>query len=243
MAKGDISRFPLSSNGHEVYDVVYVGEIIPQYMSNDISNILLNEYVFVFSTMLRGCKGSSFYGHVEIDFMRHELISSFNGRIRERGSFHVLDKENLNINEFLEIVQEDTEYGKQIIANLRSQSISDSDGNVTYIRDFRVSLVKENNHNGFANLPKLELGPEFEAKLKWDLARKHLDYLDTGSSVLLGLVNLNHSESEHSESINKVREIVEQEEELAKVEHKRAFNNYLSIRSNLMYICKGTEGL
>lgn len=238
--KANISRFPLGGNGSEVYDIVYLGEVILSYANSNISKLLLDEYVFLFSTMLRQSKDSSWYGHVEIDFIKHELLSCFNETIRNRGSYHVLNEDTLKINDFLEIIQEKTDHGKQIIAHLKKQNILENH-KVRYTRDFKILLVKENNHNGFDNLPVLELGPEFQAKLDWDLAKERLHYLYTGSRVLEGLVYWNRSASEHTESIKKIQEILEQEIERAEMEREKAFNNYIRMRHDLLYIHKSLD--
>ncbi|WP_439875420.1 hypothetical protein ACSLGG_06695 [Bacillus mycoides] len=235
--KADMSRFPLGRNGREVYDVVYLGGAVPNYVKSNIPRLLFDEYVFLFTTMLRQNKDSSWYGHVEIDFMKHELLSCFNQTIRDRGNYHILSDSTLKINDFLEIVQEENDQGKQIIAHLKKQNIL-KDYEIKYTRDFKIILVKENNHNGFDNLPVLELGPEFQAKLDWDLAEERRDYLYTGSRAISGLSYRNKNDLGNAEVINKVEEILERDIKKAEEERNRAFDNYLSMKHDLLYVHK-----
>lgn len=237
----DISSFPLGMNGCEVYDIVYLGDIIPGYINSTIPRVLHDKYVFIFTTMLKQDRESYWYGHVNIDFMKHELLSCFNGKIRERGNKHVLGEQNLKLNDFLEIVHEETEHGKRIIAQLKNQNIIKNYKEVGYTRDFRILLVQENNPNNLDNIPILELGPEFSAKLYLDRAEERLNYLNTGSSVNDGLVYRNRRNSEDTESIKKVQDILKKEIENAKQEREQLFNNYLRIRNRLLYVHKSTD--
>ena len=237
----DISRFPLGMNGCEVYDIVYLGDIIPGYINSPIPTVLHDKYVFLFSTMLRQDKESYWYGHVNIDFMKHELLSCFNEQIRERGNKHILGDENLKLNDFLEIVHEETEHGKRIIAQLKNQKIIKNYKEVGYTRDFRILLVQENNSNNLDNIPILELGPEFSAKLDCDMAEERLNYLNTGSSVIDGRIYRNRRNPEDTKSIKKVQDILKKEIEDAKQEREQLFNNYLRIRNRLLYVHKSTD--
>ncbi|WP_271814149.1 hypothetical protein [Clostridium beijerinckii] len=236
--KPDISIFPLGMNGYEVYDIVYLGDLIPGYSNSPIPKVLHDEYVFIFTTLLNGKKESCHYGNVKIDFMKHELLSCFNSQIREKGNIHVLGKENLQINDFLEIVNEKTEHGRRIIAQLKNQKIIKNHTEVAYTRDFRVLLVQENNQDSLDNIPVLELGPEFRSKLDWDRAKEQVNELNTASGVLAGLSYRNRRNPEDTESIKKVQYVLKKEIEEAKQKSEELFDNHLRIKKNLLYVHK-----
>lgn len=241
LKKPDISCFPLGTNGCEVYDIVYVGDIVPNYINSSIPKVLCDEYVFLFTTMLNTNRESCSYGHVHIDFVKHELLSCFNYRIRERGNIHVLGKENLILNDFLEIVHEETDHGKHIIAHLKNQNIIKNHHEIDYKRDFRILLFQENNLNSYDNIPVLELGPEFNAKLDCDRADEHLDNLRTGSLLIRGLSYRNEKNNEVTESIKKVQDILEKEIKEAEQKQERLFDNYLRIIKSLLYVYKSND--
>jgi hypothetical protein len=60
---------------------------------------------------------------------------------------------------------------------------------VKYIRDFKILLVRDNGRNEYDNLPVLELGPEFQARLDYDWTDERTKYLRDGLFTLTRLSN------------------------------------------------------
>jgi len=241
--RGEMGRFPLGSNGREKYDVVYIGEVIPHYLNSDNSNLLNNNYVFLFSTMLDQSEDSEWYGHVDIDLIRHDLLSNFNYELRKRGRFHVLKKEPLILNDFLEVVPEETEHGIQITAHLKKQNILNKDYKVAMIRDFRVLLVRENNMSSYDNFPLLELGPEFQAEIDDKKANEHFYKLKNSLEVLKGLAYRNEKNSKIKDAIEVVESALAQDIQKAENERERAFKRYIDIKRSLKYIQKSLPNI
>lgn len=228
--KGEIGRFPMGRNGSEKYDLVYLGGIFPNLLDLEVYNLLFNDYVFLFSTRLNINKDSDVYGHVNIDLVKQDQLSYFNQHLRDKANYHIVEKEPIKINDFLEIIPEGTEHGVQVFAHLKMQNILNSNGKVTKRKNFRILLVRENN-NGFDNLPQLELGPEFQATVERDKAEERLSKLLNSSSVVSSLPN-----RKKGNAIEIVMESLNKEVDHAKKEYDQAFNNYLAYRRSLEYI-------
>ena len=238
VGRGEIGTLPLGRNGREKYDIVYLGGLIPNYSNSQIPNLFYNDYVFLFSThLLYTSEDSNWYGHVDIDLLRHDYLSYFNYDLRERGSFHVLTKEPLILNEFLEVRAEESEQGIQIIAHLKKQNILNKDHKVALSRDFHILLVKEN-RTFIDNLPILELGPEFQAKLKHDKALERLDELNSCLQTFRGLAYRNTENSEVEMGIEVAKTALGKDINEAEKEVNRAFNHCLNYRQELRYISK-----
>ncbi|AQR95589.1 hypothetical protein [Clostridium saccharoperbutylacetonicum] len=237
--KLNINDFPLTMNGYEVYDIVYLGDAMLNYSDSGISKVLKEEYVFVFVTLLTVEKDSHSYGNVKIEFVKHELLSCFNSRIRERGTIHILGKENLKINDFIEIVHEETDHGKRIVVELKNQNIMKNyHTEVAYKKDFRILLVQEND---FDNTPMLELGPEFSLKLEYDMAKVQVCKLRNALNVLGQISRKDGQNIDAVQLINKTKEILEKEIEDAKQKEEQLFNDYLGIMRNTLYIHKRAD--
>ncbi|MFD2130399.1 hypothetical protein ACFSKI_03955 [Pseudogracilibacillus auburnensis] len=237
--RGEMSRFPLGINGREKYDVVYVGDVIPNYLNSNIPSLLSNDYVFLFSTMMLNLSEEVHsYGHVYIDLVRHDQLSNFNYDLRARGNYHVLKKEPLILNDFLELVPEETEQGIQITAHLKKQNLINKDYKVVSIKDFRILLVRENNHITSDNFPTLELGPEFQATIEHEKTKERYHYLSSCSQVLSGVTYRNKTNSKVKDAIEVVGGALDKDIENVKNERERAFNRYIDIRNRLTYIHK-----
>lgn len=237
--RGEMSRFPLGINGREKYDVVYVGEVIPNYINSNIPSLFSDDYVFLFSTMMLNLSEEAHsYGHVNIDLVRHDQLSNFNYDLRERGNYHVLKREQLILNDFLEVVPEETERGIQITAHLKKQNMLTKDYKVASTRNFRVLLVRENNHKAYDNFPILELGPEFQATIEHEKANERFHDLRSCSQVLSGITYRNKRNSKVKDASEVIGAALDEDIEKAKNERERAFNRYIDIRNRLEYIHK-----
>lgn len=232
-----IDIFPIGIQGGEVYDIVYLGDIIPNYINSPIPKILTSEYVFLFTTMLNCNKDSYYYGHVTIHLLKHESLSYFNNEIRQRGNMHVMGRENLKINDFLEIVQEETEQGKQIIAKLKNQNIIRNYKEIVCKKNFRILLVRENSKNFIDNIPLLEFGPEFSLKLECDRADERVDELTNTEMILSALIHRNNIKLEDSKTKN-IKDMLEKEIEDARKKRDELFDKELRLRQKLLYIHK-----
>jgi len=234
-----MNSFPLGAKGADIYDVVFIGEAVPNHGISHIQNLLYNDYVFLFTTMLNQDADSYWYGHVNIDLVRHDHLSYFNERLRGKGSFHVLQNDSLNLNDFLEIVPEETENGIQIIAHLKKQKILGTDKTVKLVRDFRVLLFRENAGERFDNCtnPILELGPEFQAKIDLAEAEERCFELRRTSDILLGIEQSKKSKPE----LTSTMELVKAELMDAELRKKQEYERYLYFNRSLSYIHKRTN--
>jgi len=233
--RGQIGTFDLGRNGSEKYDVVYLGGLFQNFIDSEVYELLFNEYVFLFSTRLDTRKDSEVYGHVNIDLVRHDQFSYFNYHFRDKANYYVVEKEPIIINDFLEIIPKETEQGIQVIAHLKRQNTTSSIGKS--IKNYQVLLMRANDSR-FANLLKLELGPEFQAKVEHDKATEHLYKLLDCSSLLSNLANRNKGNSTEGNAFAIVLESLNKEIENAKKKNEQAFNNYLAYRRSLEYINK-----
>ncbi len=235
-ARTQMSTFPNANNPTEKYDVVFIGNIMPNYCDSHIASLFNNDYVFLFTTRLNQDKDSYWYGHAKIDLVRHDHLSYFNPLLRERGSFHVLEKEPLRLNDFLEVIPEETENGIQIIAHLKKQKILGKDyRTIEMVRDFRVLLLRENNGEHYDNYPILELGPEFQADI--DLAEAKLRYYNLcDTSFSLKFIGLrSEGNPEMISAIEVVQAALNQDIADAKLIKEQKFERYLDYKKNLSY--------
>lgn len=233
--RGKIGTFDLGRNGSEKYDVVYLGGLFHNFIDSEVYELLFNEYVFLFSTRLDISKDSDVYGHVNIDLVRHDQFSYFNYYFRDKANYYVVEKEPIIINDFLEVIPEETEQGIQVIAHLKGQKTSSSIGRT--IKNYQVLLMRANDSR-ISNLLKLELGPEFQAKVEHDKATEHLYKLLDCSSMLSNLSTRNKGNSTEGNAFVIVLESLNKEIENAKKKNEQAFNNYLAYRRSLEYINK-----
>jgi hypothetical protein len=230
----EITSLPFGRNGTEFFDIVYLGRAIPNYVNSDIARMLRDHYVFVFATAINQKEDSYFYGHVEIDLIKQEYLSYFNYDIMTRGKHHVYEGGTLEINPFLSIVEEENEHGKQIIAHLKDQKILEDYDKVKYIRDFRVLLVRDNAKNSCDNLPVLELGPEFQARLDLDRADERKKRLNNSLFVLTGLAHDYRGKPEQK-IINETISLLKQKIDEASRVSQEAFERYLQTRNRNLY--------
>lgn len=230
-----IGTFPVDTNDSKKNDVLYLGGLKRNLGNSEVGKLLLNDYVFLFSTKLDISKDSDVYGQVSIDLVRHEHLSDFNYDLRDKVNYHLVEKEPLFINDFLEVIPEETERGIHIFAHLKSQSKINFMGKST--KSYRILLMRTNNSR-FANLPTWELGPEFQAKLELDKASEHLNRLLNCSSLLSNLDNRNKGNSTKENAFEIVIDSLNKEIERAKMENDSALNNYLAYRRSLEYIHK-----
>jgi len=230
--RGQIGTFDLGRNGSEKYDVVYLGGLFQNYIDSEVYELLFNEYVFLFSTRLDTRKDSEVYGHVNIDLVRHDQFSYFNYYFRDKANYYVVEKEPIIINDFLEVIPEETEQGIKVIAHLKRQKTTSSIGKST--KNYQVLMMRAKDSR-FSNLLKLELGPEFQAKVEHDKATEHFYKLLDCSSMLS---NLAKGDSTEGNAFETVIESLSKEIEYAKKEYEQAFNNYLAYKRSLEYIQK-----
>ncbi|MER2078065.1 hypothetical protein [Psychrobacillus psychrotolerans] len=228
---GGMQSFPIGITTRETYDIVFVGDIIPNYGNSSVPDLLKNEYVFLFITNIFQSKEACDYGHVDVHLVRYDYLSNFNYMISDRGSFHILKKEPLLLNDFLEIKPEETEEGIRIIAYLKNQKLS-RDDRVFNIRDFRLLLVRENNYRGYDNIPSVELGPEFQAEIDIQMARERVDDLLT---VLNGVRHRRQPNPKVTAAIEVVEEVLEKELEEAHKETARMYDHYRHITRRMGY--------
>lgn len=229
-----ITRLPFGQNGTEFYDIVYVGKAIANYVDSDIAQMLRDHYVFVFTTAMNQEEDSCTYGHVEIDLVKQEYLSHFNYYIKMRARHHVYTGGVLEINPFLSVVEEENEHGKQIIAHLKKQKILEDYNKVKYIRDFKILLVRDNAKSGYNNLPVLELGPEFQARLDLDRANERTNHLKDGLFVLTGLSH-DYEGKPEQELIKKTISLLKLKIDEASKTQEDAFERYLNIRDRNLY--------
>lgn len=232
--RAEIGDFPLSTNARIKYDVVYLGEVIRNYISSSIPELLYNNYVFLFSTTLNDCEDTSDYGHVNINLIHHDRLSYFNHILRDRGSFHVLKDEPLNINEFLEVIPEESAHGLRVVAHLKKQNFLNKDLEIVKSRDFRVLLVKEN-LSDYDNIPVLELGPEFQAEIDKENALEKAHNLSRCTRVLKGVNNRNKSQAQLEDAMKVVMAALDIELEDAERESERASDFYSDLIRGLAY--------
>ncbi|MER2169172.1 MAG: hypothetical protein ABS938_00910 [Psychrobacillus psychrodurans] len=215
-----MQSFPVANTTRETYDIVFIGEVIPNYGNSRIPDLLNNQYVFLFVTKnVIQNKEACDYGHVNIHLVRYDSLSNFNYMIRERGSFHILKNERLLLNDFLEVVPEATKEGIQITAYLKKQKISKDDKVIT-VKNYRVLLVRENNHMGHDNVPVLSLGAKFQAQIDYEMENEYWVDLMNSSRVIQDLINRNPN-SEVKKAAEVIAEVLAQEEERVKTEMNR----------------------
>lgn len=225
--RGKIGDFPVGMKGTDRFDVVFIGNVVPNYSGSDIGNLMRNDYVFLFITQSNG--------HVGIYLERHERLSYFNHQLREQGSFHFLENESLILNDFLEIVPVKNENGIRVIAHLKNQEIFGDGYQVKRVEDFRVLLLKENKGESCDNLPILELGPEFQAALDFHKAEEHYYDLCNFSFMLQNIIKKNSKSG-----VNEVVEAMNKEIDNAKLKYNQAFDYWLDCKRPLSYIHKST---
>ncbi len=239
--RGKMSIFPLAMNTADKYDVVFIGDVVPNYRNSHLPNLFNNDYVFLFTTMLNQDKDSYWYGHVNIDLVRHDQLSYFNHHLRERGDFHVLGDESLILNDFLELVPEKTEKGIQIIAHLKKQNILGKDyRTVKMVKNFQVLLLSENKGKRYDNYPILELGPEFQAEIEFAEATQRCYDLNDSTLILKGVADRNKRNPEVINAVEVVQEALNKDINDAEVKKDQAFERYLEYKRRLSYIHKST---
>ncbi|UOE78290.1 hypothetical protein [Parageobacillus thermoglucosidasius] len=234
----EISRLPFGQSPKDFYDIVYVGRAILDHNS-DLAQKLQDYYVFLFTTAFNQEVDSCTYGHVRIDLVKQEYLSYFNRDIMKRARHHVYTGGTLEINPFLSIVEEEDKHSKQIIAHLKKQKILKNyhENEVKYIRDFKVLLIRDNGKNEYNNLPVLELGPEFQARLDYDWADERKKYLQDGLFVLTSLSNDYEGKPEQS-TIKETISLLKRKIDEASRKKKEAFEHYLQIRAQNSYYRK-----
>jgi len=226
-------------NGKEKYDVVYIGNVVPNFCDSNIPILLKKDYVFLFTTMLNQDKDSYGYGHVNIDLVRCDYLLHFDPRLRDCGNFHVLENEPLRINDFLEVIPKKTENGIQIIAHLKKQKIMGKDHRtVEMISDFSVLLLRENNGYHYDNYPPLELGPEFQADINSAEAERRYYNLQDTSLTLKVIGHYNKENLELISAIEVVQAALNKDIADAELIKEQEFNRHLDCKSNLWYVHK-----
>lgn len=211
-----MQSFPVANTPRENYDIVFIGEVIPDYDNSRIPYLLKNKYVFLFVTNVLQSKEACDYGHVNIHLVRYDSLSNFNYMIRERGSFHILKNERLLLNDFLEVVPEATKEGIQITAYLKNQKIS-KDDKIIAVKNYRVLLVRENNGMGHDNVPVLSMGAEFQAHIDYEMEyERWLDLLSSSHEMQRLMNRYPNTKIERAAEI--IAEVLAQEEEKVKKE-------------------------
>lgn len=234
--------FPKGMNASYRYDVVFIGNVVPKYNNSGISNLLYNDYVFLFTTALNKNENSYWYGHVDIDIVRHDHLSYFNRHLKEQGRFHVLENEKLILNNFLEIDLKETEKGVQIIAHLKKQNIlGEDEHSVKMVKDFRVLLLRENKNERFDNYPILELGTEFQAEIDLAQADQRYHALSETSFMLQELGNRNQSNPEVINAIEVAQAALNKDIDDTKIRQEQEFERCLDYIRCLSYKHKRTH--
>lgn len=238
--EGKIGKSDFSFNYNERYDVVYLGDFVVENFpyNHEIVDTLYNEYVFIFGTSLNSDEKSSDYGEVKIDLVRYDQLSNFNSALRERESFHVLENIPLVLNDYLEIVPHINENSFHITAHLKNQKLKDSDPNISpESRNFQVLLLKGNidHTEHFDNYEDLMLGPEFQAQINYDKARKR--YYSLLSTSVPGS-NLRRRDPEVDSAVEIVKKQLEIDIKNAEKKKDHAFDQYLDHKKRLRYIHK-----
>jgi len=239
--RGEMGTFPLGSNGAEKYEILYLGEIYKYFPFSGDNKLLYDDYLFIFSSWLDTSKESNYYGHVSIDLVRHDRLSYFNYHLRKKANYHVLEKDPLILNDFLEIHPEETEHYFQVSAHLKNQNLINSKEKVSISRDFRILFVKENKINSLDNLPRLELGPEFQAIVDYDRALERLEHLYNCSSTLSYLTTKNKEKSKEVNTTESITALLKKEIKKAENIRDQAYNDYIDYRRSLQYIHKRTN--
>lgn len=159
------------NDDRKVYDVVRISEVFIED-SSSLEKSIVNEFVFVFATILNESEEHNNFGHVSIKLVHYAKVSPLcNRQSQKRMYYHNFGSkiENLNINDFLELIIEKNEDGLIIYALLKNQNVLDEDGAAVGLKkDYCVVLLKENYK--FSNEVNLFIPKEFELVIRYEEA-------------------------------------------------------------------------
>lgn len=230
-----ISRFPLAINGKEIYDIVYLGNIIK--IDTYESQQLLDNYLFVFATT----EGSvtyegkeSSYASVKIDLVRDIEISYFNKWLQEKkAKFHSYKGGSLVLNEFAEIMEEKDDFSRSYYVSLKDQ-VFYKDGKPFLKKNMRIFLYKETDTKQFDNLSRVQLAPEFRAQLEYDRYERMEDNHMEGYYYLEGLIKqLNKNVDDNA--LNELLQLAKNKLEESKKIKAKAHDEYIQKLWNCGY--------
>lgn len=201
------------------YSIVKLS-VVPSYAYSDVPSIL-KEYAFVFETFYSNDKTKN--GWTNVDIVPIDTLSIFNIHVEGASKFNYAGG-NLVINEFIEIVEERDEYAKRYIAVLKNQISK----NKQYVRDIRILLCTDNNVGDkcLDNIPIVQLGPEFEAKVNYHKENGKLKMISNTKRFLSMKKHYNCSENDKI-IIDKCLGVVKKEYELQEEKVERIFEDYL----------------
>lgn len=212
--------FP-SSISSAKYSIVKISAI-PSYCYSEIPRIL-SDYAFIFETFYS--KDTNVNGFTNIDIVPINTLTLYNTHVEAASKFEYKGG-NLIINEFAEITEENSSYGKQYVAVLKNQVSKDK----KYVSDKNILLCEDNGdgEKRLDNIPLVQLGPEFESKIEYYNEKERLNNIRDIKVHLLGLQQ--HFKNEEEKTvIEQFSKLVEKQMSLQKDKENKSFDNYLNI--------------
>lgn len=212
--------FP-SSISSAKYSIVKISAI-PSYCYSEIPRIL-SDYAFIFETFYS--KDTNVNGFTNIDIVPINTLNLYNTHVEAASKFEYKGG-NLIINEFAEITEENSSYGKQYVAVLKNQVSKDK----KYVSDKNILLCEDNGdgEKRLDNIPLVQLGPEFESKIEYYNEKERLNNIRDIKVHLLGLQH--HFKNEEEKTvIEQFSKLVEKQMSLQKDKENKSFDNYLNI--------------
>lgn len=229
-----ISHFTGGLSGNNNYDIIYVGDVIRNYANSSIAKLLKEDYVFLFSTKNLTNPDSEYNGRVHIGLIKDNKTPYFCKAVSSPCRYHRLGYEGLMVNDFLEICLEKIAEGIQIVANLKSQGIFNSKGELIAKKDLKILLVEENIM--FDNKPVLTLAKEFQLMVDFTYAEERYNRWKESEMHLLSLLDEAKTEEEKT-SLQKAYDLITIECERKYCEQKEALDRYLDYSKSLKYSC------
>lgn len=212
--------FP-SAIGMGKYSVVKISAI-PSYVDSDIPKIL-NEYALIFETLYSNDKMIN--GLTTIDIVPINTLPLFNGYVEDASKFEYKGG-GLVINEFVEIIEEKSTYGKQYVAVLKKQVSKEK----KYICDKNILLCEDNGegYKRLDNIPIVQLGPEFKAKITQYNEKEKLNDVREVNEYL-SIMQYHTKNEDDKVTIARCIELVEKELRFQEDREEKAFYDYINI--------------
>ncbi|GEM_PF-2177644 len=197
--------FP-TSIGADQYYIVKIS--FPYGYSNTNLPEVLNDYAFVFNTIYSNKKDN---GLSNVQIVPINTLLLFNAHVQDAAKL-IYSGGNLVVNDFIEIVQEETNHDKKYIAVLKKQMSKEN----TYEFDKRILLLTNNHHvRKPYNIPVLQLGSEFENSIKRYKAEERLEKI-RGTCEYLKILQHRSTDEDYKLALSKAIELASAEEKVQK---------------------------